>query len=256
MKKSEKKTGYELLCGAGVVLTLLFFGEIGMHYQNHGSITGALIGIFLLLWGWAGLNRDALPKAGITMFHAAKPIGLILGGVILLTTAFMIFGIPRTQPEEDATVIILGCGVNSDGTPSAIMQERVNAALKYLESHPEADIIVSGGRLGSAPVSEAESMKQELIRNGIDEKRIYCEDQSRTTAENLRFSTIVIKENLLSQNAAVVTSEFHMARACLYAKRNGLNAAPVCASTPWYALPAYFLREVYAVFDAFLIHRR
>lgn len=256
MKKSEKKTGYGVLAGAGFILTLFFFGEIGMHYENAGSYRGVLIGFCLLCYGIAGWNRETLSKTGALIFKIAGPVGLIAGGVIILTIAFMFFAVPKTQPEKDATVIILGCGVNSDGTPSAIMQNRVDAALEYLKDHPDVPVIVSGGQLGNAPVSEAESMKQELMRNGIAEERIYCEDQSRTTAENLRFSTMIIKENLLSQNAAVVTSEFHLARACLYAKRNGLNAAPVRAVTPWYALPAYVLREVYAVFDAFVIHRR
>lgn len=256
MKKTGNKTGYGLLAGAGFILTLLFCGEIGMHYQNAGSWQGVILGIYLLCYGIAGWNRETLTKTGTILFNIAGPLGLIAGGIILLTIGFMIFAVPKTQPEEDATVIILGCGVNSDGTPSAIMQNRVEAALEYLKNHPDVPVIVSGGKRGSAPVSEAESMKQELMQNGIEEERIYCEDQSRTTAENLRFSTMVIKENLLSQNAVIVTSEFHLARACLYAKRNGLNAAPVSAVTPWYALPAYVLRETYAVFNAFVIHRR
>ena len=256
MKKTENKTGYELLAGAGFVQTLLFFCELGMRYENVGTYTGVLIGVFMGLLGMAGIHREALSRTGQIFFSIAKPIGVIMGGILLVTFGFIIFAIPKTQPAEDATVIILGCGVNSDGTPSAIMQERVNAGLTFLESRPDAKIVVSGGQLGGAPISEAESMKQYLIEHGIEESRIYIEDQSRTTAENLRFSAIVIKENRLSQNVAVVTSEFHLARACLYAERNGLRPAPVKAVTPWYALPAYALREVYAVFDAFVIHRQ
>ncbi len=256
MKKSENKTGYQILAGAGFIQTLVFFSELGMRYENIGSYTGAFLGIMLGILGIAGIHRETLSHTGQILFSIAKPIGLVIGGIVLVTFGFMIFAIPKTQPAKDATVIILGCGVNSDGSPSAIMQERVNAGLKYLESHPDEPVIVSGGQLGGAPISEAESMRQSLIDHGIEENRIYIEDQSRTTAENLRFSTMVIKENRLSQNVAVVTSEFHLARACLYAKRNGLNPAPVKAVTPWYALPSYALREVYAVFDAFVIHRR
>lgn len=256
MKKTENKTGYELLAGAGFIQTLLFFSELGMRYENTGTYTGVILGIFMGLLGIAGMRRETLSRAGQLLFSIAKPVGLVIGGLLLVTFGFMIFAIPKTQPADDATVIILGCGVNSDGTPSAIMQERVNAALTYLESRPNAKIVVSGGQLGGAPISEAESMKQSLIEHGIEESRIYTEDQSRTTAENLRFSAMVIKENRLNQNVAVVTSEFHLARACLFAERNRLNPAPVKAVTPWYALPSYALREVYAVFDAFVIHRR
>ena len=256
MKKSENKTGFQILAGAGFIQTLVFFSELGMRYENIGTYTGAFLGILLGMLGIAGIHRETLSRTGQLLFSIAKPIGLVIGGILLVTFGFMIFAIPKTQPAEDATVIILGCGVNSDGSPSAIMQERVNAGLKYLESHPDVPVIVSGGQLGGAPISEAESMKQCLIEQGIEESRIYIEDQSRTTAENLRFSTIVIKENQLNQNVAVVTSDFHLARACLYAKRNGLNPAPIRAYTPWYALPSYALREVYAVFDAFVLHRR
>ncbi len=255
MKKSVKNERYTFITAAGIVLTLLFCGEIGMHYQNIGSLSGAVIGVCLTAYGIAGWNRSSLTKTGLALFRIAKPIGLLVGGIILLTIGFMIFAVPKTQPEKDATVIILGCGVDSDGTPSAVMQKRVDAALDYLRDHPDVPVIVSGGQLGSAPVSEAESMKQELMRHGVDEERIYCEDQSRTTAENLRFSAKIIEDRHLSETVAVVTSEFHLARACLCAKRNGLHPSPVRAATPWYCLPAYVLREVYAVFDAFVIHR-
>ncbi len=255
MKKTWKKTGTQILAVGAVAAVTLFLSEIGMRYDNVGSRTGLIISLFILILTSLTLKESPLSKPERLMIKAGKPIGLVLLGIAVLTTGFMILGIPQEKQSEKETVVILGSGVNSDGRPSAVMQTRVDAALQYLKNHPDAAIVVSGGQHGDAPISEAESMKEVLLEQGISEEQIYLEPDSRTTAENLRYTAELIRKNGLSTTIALVTSEFHLARSCLYAERNGLKPIPVKAATPWYCLPAYYIREMYAVIDAFLIHK-
>lgn len=55
-------------------------------------------------------------------------------------------------------------------------------------------IVVSGGMGDSENISEAEAMYRWLTDKGIDESRIYKEEKSTDTDENIRFSKEVIKE--------------------------------------------------------------
>ena len=252
MEKQRNKTGYELLAAVGLGAGVVFLSEIGMHYDNIGSRTGVVLSALLILYSCLKLKSTPLTKAEQLFLDVGLPVGILLAAVVIVTTGYMIFGIPNTKPNGTETVVILGSGVNADGSPSAVMQKRVDAAVSYLNSHENETIIVSGGQLGTSPISEAESMKQALIQAGIKEDRIICEDQSRTTRENLQFTAKLMEENNLGKDIVLVTSEFHLARACEFARRNGLNPVPVRAETPWYSLPAYAVREMYAIIECYV----
>lgn len=54
----------------------------------------------------------------------------------------------RTKPSENAdTVLILGAKVKGNpAVPSLVLQERLDAAVAYLNEYPKAKVIVSGGQ--------------------------------------------------------------------------------------------------------------
>ena len=98
-------------------------------------------------------------------------------------------------------------------------------------------------------------MKQYLIEQGVREERIHTEKQSANTEENLRFTCDLIRENQLSTNIVLVTSDFHSYRSALYAKRNQLEVSSICAPTPWWVLPTCWIREMYGILYAWTVHR-
>jgi uncharacterized SAM-binding protein YcdF (DUF218 family) len=130
----------------------------------------------------------------------------------------------------------------------------VDAALSYLQEHPDAEIITSGGILVPDQIFEAESMKRYLMEKGVSAERIHPESQSSKTEENLRFTSKLIRENQLSTNIVLVTSNFHSYRSALYAKRNQLEVSSICAPTPWWVLPTCWIREMYAILYAWTGH--
>ncbi|MFR6589470.1 MAG: YdcF family protein [Gallintestinimicrobium sp.] len=83
----------------------------------------------------------------------------------------------------------------------------------YLSDGKSGDAcVLSGGQGSNEPVSEAQGMYDDLVKKGIDPKRLILEDQSTNTVENLRFSRKLIPREV--QKVGIVTSNFHVYRAC------------------------------------------
>ncbi|MDP4120545.1 MAG: YdcF family protein [Bacillota bacterium] len=170
----------------------------------------------------------------------------ILWGVV--GSGLMIYG-ANVKPAEDATVIVLGCKVDAKH-PSVMLQERLDAAVNYLNLHPNAKCVVSGGQGGNEEISEAQCMHDYLISHHIAGVRIYIEDQSKNTDQNLNNSFSIIEKNQLSKNIAIVSDGFHEFRAIYIAKRHGIqNVGSVPSMTPLQFLPEFHMRELLAIIN-------
>lgn len=143
-------------------------------------------------------------------------------------------------------IIVLGCGINGT-TPSLSMQDRINAAYAYLSENPNTVCIVSGGQGSNEKITEAACMANELTKMGIDPSRIWLETQSTSTYENIKFSLELIEEKtgFYPHSCGIVSSEYHLFRAGMIAKRQGIDASPIPAETSRLDLKInYFLREI------------
>ena len=87
---------------------------------------------------------------------------------------------------------------------------------------------------------------------GIDPARLYREDQSTSTAENMAFSAAVIAENRLPRQVVIATDGFHQYRCAAYAKQNGLAAWAASCPSPWYLGPGYWCREMAGILAMWL----
>ena len=145
-------------------------------------------------------------------------------------------------PENDVTVVVLGCAVKGE-TPSQMLRLRIDAAEEFLKENPEAKAVLSGGQGSGEDISEALCMYRALIERGIDADRLYMEDKSTSTRENLAFSAEIIEQEGLSKNIAIVSNNFHLYRASLSAKALGLDYSGIPAFTPYPLLATYVMRE-------------
>lgn len=180
----------------------------------------------------------------LAVFAAAFAAAVIF---IVYLSRRMLTASRRLPPaDKPCTVLILGCRVK--GTrPTRMLRRRLNAALEFLESRPDCVCVVSGGKGSDEMISEAQAMKEYLIGKGFDPTRIYFEDKSTTTLENLKFSKAMIDGNSLPDSIAIATDGFHQYRASLLAKRLGINVFAISAHTePRYAL-TYIVREWFAL---------
>ncbi|HQN02253.1 MAG TPA: YdcF family protein, partial [Candidatus Hydrogenedentes bacterium] len=115
-------------------------------------------------------------------------------------------------------------------------------------------VVVSGGQGRNETITEAEGMRRALVKQGVAAERIYLEDRASSTLENLRYSRDVILATggNTDRGFAVVTSNFHLLRVRLLAKRVGMRVWCVPAPTPWYLLPNVCLREYFALIKSLL----
>ena len=153
----------------------------------------------------------------------------------------------RPADGQECTVVVLGCQVFPDGHPSLMLRGRIDAAYDYLTGHPEAVCIASGGQNGSEPVSEAQCIRDTLVSMGIAPERILLEDRSRSTEENLAFSSALIREKGLPTDVAIASDNFHQLRAAIWAERSGLTPYSDGCASPWFLTAGYWARETAAL---------
>lgn len=181
--------------------------------------------------------------SAVYLYFECMMIGTIIADVI--AAAHM--------PDRDKDfLIILGCGLKDDGTPTPLLRGRIDAALAFderqrNETGKEAFFVVSGGKGNDEVQSEAEAMKNYLTEKGIDEKRIIIEDQSADTEENMRYSRDKIMAVNPEGKIAFFTSNYHVFRSGLKARRVKMRAQGVGARTKWYYWPNASVREFIGV---------
>jgi uncharacterized SAM-binding protein YcdF (DUF218 family) len=189
-----------------------------------------------------------------------KSVALRLAAACLLTAGSAVFialfslllygGLRPSRPG--CTLIVLGCQVNGE-QPSLMLRQRIDAAAEYALKNPGCAIIASGGQGGGEAISEAECIRRGLIQAGVDAGRIYLEDRSLNTEQNLRYSAGIIRENGLGTDVAIATSRFHQYRALCFAKKAGLTACPVSCDTSAWLAPGYWLREIIGLLRLFAL---
>ena len=216
----------------GIILALLLIGgEIFLFtydFYVSGSETEVMVhDIFTNLF------------AAVYLYFECMIIGAIIANIIVV----------RYEPDRDKDfMIILGCGLRKDGTPTPLLAGRIDRALAFYEKQKsetgrELIFVTSGGQGRGEVNSESLAMKNYLIEKGIPEERIIEEDRSTDTLENMRFSKAKIEE--LSKNAKVAfsTTNYHVFRSGLYARRVKMRAQGIGAKTKWYFWPNAAVRE-------------
>lgn len=226
----------------GVILIFLFSAPIfTKRILNAGNISGILGSILFIC---IGMNYHRIHKNLITFILAALLVCFILAIARLISSLCK-------KPAADATLIVLGCKVHG-ARASLILEERLDAAFRYLEMHPKSFCVVSGGKGDDELISEAACMYQYLVEKGIDDSRIYLEEHSQNTRQNIFFSCDLIDRENLNPEFAIVSNEFHLYRALKIAgkRRKGVGGVP--AATAWWLFPTYFVREQLCIINEFI----
>lgn len=219
---------------------------------NIGNITGMAVFAMLYLYiahyeqftAWLKKKWQSPIGKGLISFCAV--ILLMIFSTAGFLGVKMLTSINTAKDYNGETVVVLGCEVRKS-TPSRMLMERIRAAHTFLQEHPDAKCILSGGQGSNENISEAEAMLTWLVNNGIDPDRLYLEDQSTSTKENLSFSKKIIEENNLNPDIVIITSGFHEYRAGLIADTLGLKHKGYGAHTVWWLMPTFAVREMYGI---------
>ena len=218
---------------------------------NIGSIFGI---VFFVCFGMCCIfseqffdivRKIRLKKPGKIIFNiAAVLFSVCIIYVVVMLGAMTTFSLHT--PNTDSTLIVLGCQVNGT-TPSSMLRLRLETAYRYLVDNPETKCIVSGGKGSNEQISEAQCMYNWLTEKGISSDRIYMEDKSANTRENISFSEEIIEKEGLNENIAIVTDWYHELRAAIITDKLGHSCSAVSAPTPFYLSANFTTRELFAL---------
>ena len=168
-------------------------------------------------------------------FRVLSVVGRVLFGLFLVSfvaiQGIIMHGMQPDPETADAEyLLVLGARVNPDGQPSAALAARLDTAFDFIQEHPEITAILCGGQGSNEPCTEAQAMYDYLVNKGMDAGRLLLEDQSRNTIENIENARALIGDG---HRTAVVTSDYHLARARVLMERGGLDACGIPAPTPY-----------------------
>ena len=177
---------------------------------------------------------------------------LLISGFALLMAleGLVISGMNATAPPGMDYLIVLGASVYQDG-PSPGLTRRINAVMKCLDDHPDAVIIASGGQGRDEPISEAQCIRDELVKRGVNPARIVLEDQSTNTRENIANSLALMARP--DAQVGIVTNNYHIWRALRLARRAGMvNAHGIASEYTGPTLIHFMFREAVSITVSFL----
>ena len=237
-----------------LVLMIIFFTFFMAGYSFTVLVCCGLIGIILFYNLMYLLQQKNPGKARSLkrMFTTILCIGLVLVGI----TEFFIIRASFGEPKESCDyAVVLGAKVRESG-PSASLWDRIYGAQNYLEAHPNVIAIVSGGQGPDEPMTEAQAMYEKLVELGIDPDRLWLEDKATSTWENLNFSLDLIEEKtgVRPEKIGIVSSEYHLFRASLFADACNVDSVLIPAQTSRLSQKInHFMREVAGVWHYLIL---
>lgn len=157
-----------------------------------------------------------------------------------------VFKVTETPPERVA--IVFGAGLWRDGTPSAVLRDRIATAAELYFSGKVEKILMSGDNR-FLDYNEPASMQAFAIRLGIPSDDIVLDYAGRRTYDTCYRARDIFKV----QSAILVTQAFHLPRALYICNALGLPAVGVPADQREYRRPVrlyWNLRESIATLVA------
>ncbi len=162
----------------------------------------------------------------------------------------------NVPPLDRDYMIILGCAIRKDGTPTPLLRGRADRALWFAEKQKaatgkELTFIASGGQGNDEVISESESIRNYLIEKGISSDRIILENRSVSTYENMKYSYDIIKNDIIKKQApeakvSFSTTGYHAFRSGHLAEKLGMNISGVGSKTKLYFYVNAWIREFIA----------
>ena len=151
--------------------------------------------------------------------------------------------------------IVLGARVYPDGLPSAVLADRLAAALDLYRAGRVEKILVSGDH--QAPeYDETTAMGRWLAERGVPAEDLFLDQAGLRTLDTMERASRVF----LVTNAVVCTQAFHLRRSVFLARRAGIDAVGFVSDRRRYAharanQSREALAKVVAVLDSFVWRR-
>ncbi|MBP3523005.1 MAG: YdcF family protein [Clostridia bacterium] len=126
-------------------------------------------------------------------------------------------------------IVLLGYALDGQDRPTQELCLRAQAAARAYAQGMAKVIVASGGAAPGHDITEAAVMARLLGEAGVPEGAVVLEDQSQNTMENMRFAAQKLG-GAKGRRVLVVTSDYHLRRAVMTARRVGFRAKGCAAA--------------------------
>lgn len=171
---------------------------------------------------------------------------------VFFTASFIIYIIlsiiacMKPKNSDGDFILIHGCHTGMHVSP--ILKNRVDKALEvYRNGGEKAMFALSGGKGSDEPVSEACAMHDYLLENGVPQKKMFLEDESTTTLENIMIVREMTSPGLKDPLYILVSDDYHVLRASIYARKLDMRVKTIGAKTKYYYWFYGTVREFLAI---------
>lgn len=158
-------------------------------------------------------------------------LGVLVVAAVLGIDCYVV-GSTRTRiisPEQAAAygadcILVLGCGVRQDGTPSDMLHDRLQRGVSLYNAGAAGKLLMSGDH-GTVGYDEVNTMKQFALDAGVASADVFMDHAGFSTYESLYRA----RDVFAAKKIIIVTQEYHLHRALYIADRLGLEAVGVAA---------------------------
>ena len=148
-------------------------------------------------------------------------------------------------------ILVLGCQVRSDKTPSPMLEDRLLTGISLYQSGIAPVMIMSGDH-GTKYYNEVQVMKDYAIGKEVPSSHIFMDHAGFSTYD----SVYRVKEIFGVKNVVIVSQSYHLYRALDIAESLGLNAYGFSSDGAFYSKQAMReLREILARNKDFFLSR-
>ena len=181
--------------------------------------------------------RQEPKKIVITAFRFLFLI-VILGLCLLFGIDFYVRSSTKDRiisPEDVSSVsdadciLVLGAGIRTDGSPSPMLQDRLNTGIELYQNNAAPKLLMSGDH-GRKKYNEVHTMKDIALDQGVPSEDVFMDHAGFSTYDSLYRARDVFQ----ARKVIIVTQKYHLYRALYIARSLGLDAWGVSADTRRY----------------------
>lgn len=175
------------------------------------------------------VQKSTFNRMLVKVFRIVVTVFLLLVAWIVYIQWKVQIAPDQTLPKQVDVGIVLGASLRQD-IPSPGLQERLDLAVDLYKEGRFKQLIVSGGLdHNGSKLTEAEGMRNYLVKKGLPAKSILLEPRATSTYENLLYSKQIMDEQGLV-SSIIMTHQFHGSRSLDIAETIGMKQ-PLISST-------------------------
>ncbi len=181
----------------------------------------------------------------VCLILGALGVGLVLGidaGVRNRVCGQILTEQEAAQLQGVDCIVVFGCKVYDDGSPSAMLEDRLKRGVALYQQGAAPKLLMSGDH-GRENYDEVDTMKHYAVDAGIASEDVFMDHAGFSTYETLYRA----KEVFGADKIIVVTQDYHLYRALYVAQALGIEAYGVGADyRQYYGQEARDAREILA----------